>query len=1067
MTDWQLLQDYAERGSETAFESLVHRHVDMVHATALRQVRDPDLAQDVTQAVFILLARKAARLRRSVILGGWLYRTATLVARRAIRTQLRQQRREREAIAMLPETSPDELWELLSPHLDAAIQELGATDRDAVVLRYLQQRSLREVADALGVSEDAAKKRVARALEKLRTRLARRGATVTALTLGAALTAKASPAAPVAVASAAIKSGLTAGAGALASTTALHLAGGVARDWLLTKLKWGLAALAATSMVLLFQARVLGTRAKPSSAPTVAAVGAAGPADSPSGLGATTNAVAAPKRRGMTFWIVEAGTGMPLAGAVGRITFYGPKYLTSDLAADFRGAMPIVLPDRRFGGMAVRVAAAGHVPEWSSWQNPDEAQLPQDYTLKLQRGGWAGGRVVNAEGQPVGGVRVRFNGEGLNLKSREYVDYWHPMNTLTTGPHGEWAADFLAPRDQGDVWGRLTHPNYAETEFRFRLDAAQQTNLTLTIQRGARVTGVLKNAAGQPIQAAQVTVDWPHEQRDSLQVRSDQEGRFVFQHVTPGRFLLSASADGYGAFQNRLDLPASGLDVPLTLAALAPPLPKKIAGHSTVRGRVVDEAGKPIADVSVSLGQGQPALEGVQWSAQTDDAGRFAWTEAPEGKVRLHFSSYGFYEDSEAELAADGTEHVVPMKAVKTVEVRCHVTDKSTGGEIEKFKVLRGDAPHFNSEEPETSLNSHFEGEGKDGLFFLQVPPNEVSRPWLFQGVQVQAEGYLDQVVELRANASNRLDLEIALERAKDLFGTVLAPDGAPAEGAQVALAGKAPGQSVQMQQPARLLIYWATQFHHTTTSSDGAFRLAPQPGGERLVIMHDQGSAIVPLASLSPAPIRLVPWGRIEGVLRIGASGGANQKVAAQSAGAGPVVVTFFYDAQADATGRFRFEKVPPGNVRVSRYIEGNPGGAGPIAFSQTQSIEVRPGETTQVVLDAQGVRVKGCLRVQPARGDIAWHLSPQNLRAVGSADDSGKSASDYGFFCRPDGTFEVEGVPPGACVLEAQAEVIGDPNNPDFGIPVGHRTLDFVIPEGTEKEFDLGEVVVPVQGK
>jgi len=110
MNDWLLLRDYVDQKSEAAFEALVKRHVDMVYSTSLRQVRDPHLAQDVTQAVFILLARKASRLRSSVILGGWLYRTANFVASRALRDRVRQFQNEKEALSMLSEPSTDELW---------------------------------------------------------------------------------------------------------------------------------------------------------------------------------------------------------------------------------------------------------------------------------------------------------------------------------------------------------------------------------------------------------------------------------------------------------------------------------------------------------------------------------------------------------------------------------------------------------------------------------------------------------------------------------------------------------------------------------------------------------------------------------------------------------------------------------------------------------------------------------------------------------------------------------------------------------------------------------------------
>src|SRR5262249_20331095 len=121
MDDWQLLRHYAEEKTEASFEALVKRYVDMVHSAALRQMRDPHLAQDVTQAVFILLARKASLLQPSVILSGWLYRTTVYVANRARRDHIRQQRREQEAATMTVNEPADELLTKVAPHLDPAI----------------------------------------------------------------------------------------------------------------------------------------------------------------------------------------------------------------------------------------------------------------------------------------------------------------------------------------------------------------------------------------------------------------------------------------------------------------------------------------------------------------------------------------------------------------------------------------------------------------------------------------------------------------------------------------------------------------------------------------------------------------------------------------------------------------------------------------------------------------------------------------------------------------------------------------------------------------------------------
>ena len=153
MDDWQLLQSYVERDSETAFGTLVHRYVNLVYSVALRRVGNAQLAEEVAQAVFILFARKARGLRPNVILSGWLFRTTRFVASRAARAEQRRQRREQEAFAMQQLTTPDDAWQRISPALDEALEHLGESDRNALLLRFFNDKSHRETAAALGVSD--------------------------------------------------------------------------------------------------------------------------------------------------------------------------------------------------------------------------------------------------------------------------------------------------------------------------------------------------------------------------------------------------------------------------------------------------------------------------------------------------------------------------------------------------------------------------------------------------------------------------------------------------------------------------------------------------------------------------------------------------------------------------------------------------------------------------------------------------------------------------------------------------------------------------------------------------
>ena len=202
LTDPQLLRDYTERRSEAAFAELVRRHVDLVYSAATRMVRDSHLAEDVTQGVFVALAQNARPLADHPVLSGWLHRTTQNLAANVVRADVRRRVREQEVAAMneLLSTEPEARWEHIAPHLDAALGGLNEPDRDAVLLRYFERKSAREMAQLLGVSEEAAQKRVSRAVERLRELFAQRGVKVGAGGLAVVISANAVQAAPVGLA---------------------------------------------------------------------------------------------------------------------------------------------------------------------------------------------------------------------------------------------------------------------------------------------------------------------------------------------------------------------------------------------------------------------------------------------------------------------------------------------------------------------------------------------------------------------------------------------------------------------------------------------------------------------------------------------------------------------------------------------------------------------------------------------------------------------------------------------------------------------------------------------------
>jgi len=211
-TDQQLLRDYVAHRSEPAFAELVRRHVDLVYSAALRMVCDAHLAQDVTQATFVALAQNAGQLTDRAILSGWLHTAARNLAVKSIRTDVRRRQREQEAATMnqLLSEAHDVSWEQIAPHLDIALSELSEPDRDAVLLRYFEKKSAEEMAIRLGISTEAAQKRVSRAVDRLREFFAKRGVTVGASGLAVVISAHAVQAAPAGLALTASTAAVTA-----------------------------------------------------------------------------------------------------------------------------------------------------------------------------------------------------------------------------------------------------------------------------------------------------------------------------------------------------------------------------------------------------------------------------------------------------------------------------------------------------------------------------------------------------------------------------------------------------------------------------------------------------------------------------------------------------------------------------------------------------------------------------------------------------------------------------------------------------------------------------------------
>lgn len=237
--DMTLVQKFAATKSDAVFSEIVSRHLNLVYSAAMRQVRDPHMAQEVTQAVFLILARKAESLDANTILSGWLHRTTRFVAINAVQAARRRQQRETEAHmeTILNNQPAESIWREMMPLLDEALSRLRPADRDAVVLRYFENRSLREVASTLGLQESTAQKRVVRSLEKLRSFFLKRGVVISTAAIAVAVSTNSVQAAPAGL----LGSVLAAAKGTATATSTMTLVKSSLKAMFWAKLKTPLA----------------------------------------------------------------------------------------------------------------------------------------------------------------------------------------------------------------------------------------------------------------------------------------------------------------------------------------------------------------------------------------------------------------------------------------------------------------------------------------------------------------------------------------------------------------------------------------------------------------------------------------------------------------------------------------------------------------------------------------------------------------------------------------------------------------------------------------------------------
>jgi RNA polymerase sigma factor (sigma-70 family) len=754
MDDRELLEAYARDRSEAAFSELVRRHLSWVYSVALRHTGNQALAQDVAQSVFVLLAQKAGSLRSEIVLGGWLFRTTRFVGNRALRAESRRKTREETAASMIVSTPfPDEneaVWKQLEPFLDQAVAALSEDDREAILLRFYEKKPLLEIGRHLGLSEEAAKKRVSRAIQKMREFLIRRGVAVAGTLLAGLLTehtVQAAPAALVTSVSKVAALGISSSTGwpSLARETMnawrwvkLKLIGGVALSFCCVTVWWTLARTPHSSTISdstvelsSFQIAAEPPAKVIAASPAAPAVAATVPIKTEEGT--------------LRFHVVAKDSGEPVSGAPLAVNTVGKEGWKHrfDLSTDENGSADIPYP-LGIGRLDVGVVASGWAARFATWRIDSDPEFPAEYTLRVDRmTNFMGGLLRDDQGQPVADavVELEFGVSDMAQQEnpRERVGFVNAVPATKSDRNGWWTCAVVDPNLRRLPKVRFLHPNFAPTSVPRDSDLWSGKLVTI-LDRAVTLTGKIMAEDGTPVGGARI--EHNPSSTEAIRVEADPQGSFSIAGLPPGDFDFIVTAPGFAQTY-----------IKSTIKQEMEPVEVRLKPGGILRLRLLDEDGNAISNGTVALtGPGGMYMPGLNWRGESGADGRIEWSSAPADTILNLFAA----KPSEFAMSqivvkkADGEEHVIQLHRMFAVSGR--VTDARTGelveGEIKAF-------PGYGE-----GANSWYRGEtwrSTNGTFKVQF--QEAHFPWRFS---VEAEGYAPFVSEwLRPESLSVFDVRL------------------------------------------------------------------------------------------------------------------------------------------------------------------------------------------------------------------------------------------------------------------------------------------------------------------
>ncbi len=621
-------------------------------------------------------------------------------------------------------------------------------------------------------------------------------------------------------------------------------------------------------------------------------------------------------------------------------------------------------------GLRFGVKQPGFAPYWAEWtSNSPSSAIPREFTMPLS-GAWSlGGIVVDENGQPVQGARVRPN---IYYQKRPGdAQQLGVGGALTTKADGKWRFDSV-PESVDHVSAEIHHPDFQPgwhdlTRAAFELAPGEPPRGKIQLQRGLTVSGTVTDQAGQPVEGALVRTKFTNDVRKAT---TDAQGVYRLTGCRPSMARIVVSAPGQA-----LDMREVRVDPEME------PVNFVLDPGGKIRVRVVDEQGNGIPKARIFFQRWRGMIDYFEFDHvddYADENGVWEWNEAPLDEFRADICRPGGLQLKREPLVARDEEYV--FSPPPPLIVSGSVIDAHTKQPIQEFRVT----PGIRNPDPGIrfdwiSGDSYVASGGEYEIRFTNA--------YLAHLVRIEADGY--QVAMSRDIQSDegevRVDFE--LEPAEDIAGIIETVAGKPAAHAKLAL-GVA-GSQISIE--AGVIDDSSTDATRLDADAEGRFRFPARTEPFHLVITHEAGFAYFKSKEKPiPSRITLTPWARAEGTFRVGPEAAENVVLSWFGAGIhsyGDDVPNIFthHEVATGKDGRFMFDRVFPGTGRIGRRIRLiHDEGATEVTSSQRVSAEFVAGKTTRLDLGGTGRLVIGTLAPSANHSSqVLWNFVLLNVRA------------------------------------------------------------------------------------